>query len=65
MPLRKIRNPYNFERCRSCKHNYISHTDFAHNKSACQYAVNGNCKCKEFLPQDNLAFLEYKYDKRK
>jgi hypothetical protein len=65
MPLRKIRNPRNFDRCRVCNHSYLSHTDFKNIPSKCQYIVDGNCKCVEFLPQDNLEFLEYKYAKRK
>jgi len=63
MPLRRIKNPRSFEKCRSCKHSYISHTDIEHNPSLCQNVVAGNCRCPEFLPQDNLAFLEYKYVK--
>jgi hypothetical protein len=65
MPLRKIRNPKSFDKCRTCKHSYVSHTDIIHNPSVCQYVVNGSCRCKEFLPKDNLEFLEYKYAKRK
>lgn len=61
MPLRKIKNPRNFEKCRACEHSYISHTDIAHNPSVCGYVVNGPCRCSEFIPKDNLEFLEYKY----
>lgn len=63
--LRRIKNPKSFEKCRVCKHSYISHTDFSHQPSNCQYAVHGSCKCTEFFPSDNLEFLEYKYAKRK
>lgn len=64
MPLRKIRNPRSFDKCRSCKHSYISHTGIAYKPSTCQYMVNGNCKCPEFLPEDNLEFLEYKVSRK-
>jgi hypothetical protein len=53
--------PSGFERCRVCKHSYISHLDFEHKFSKCQYIVNGACSCEEFFPTDNLKFLEYKY----
>jgi len=62
MPLRKIKNPKNFETCRSCSHYYLSHTDVLHVPSVCGYIVNGPCRCIEFLPTDNLQFLEYKYE---
>lgn len=65
MPIRKIRNPKNFNKCRVCKHSFISHTDFNHKPSTCQNIINGTCRCVEFLPSDNLEFLEYKYGKRK
>jgi hypothetical protein len=65
MPLRRIKNLYNFEKCRTCLHFYISHTDVKYNASACQNIVDGNCSCVEFLPQDNLEFLEYKYGRSK
>jgi hypothetical protein len=61
MPLRRIRNTRSFEKCRTCGHFYLSHTDVEHDPSRCQNLVNGNCRCVEFLPQDNLEFLEYKY----
>ena len=64
MPLRKIKNPKSFEKCRTCNHSYISHTDIAHVPSTCQYVIGGSCRCIEFLPQDNLEFLEYKYAKQ-
>ena len=65
MPIRKIINPKSFEKCRTCKHSYISHTDFKHEPINCQNVVHGSCRCIEFLPQDNLKFLEYKYAKQK
>ena len=64
MPLHRIKNPKNFEKCRTCNHSYISHTDIVHNPSICQYIVNGTCGCMEYLPQDNLEFLEYECVKR-
>jgi len=65
MPLRRIKNPKSFEKCRTCKHSYISHTDIIHNPSRCQNIINGSCRCIGFLPADNLEFLEYKYGNRK
>jgi len=62
---RRIKNPNSFEKCRVCKHQYMSHTDFSHKPSKCQFVVQGGCSCTEFFPSDNLEFLEYKYVKRK
>lgn len=64
MPLRKIRNPRSFDTCRSCKHSYISHTDFNNQNCLCQYVIDGACQCLEYLPEDNLEFLEYKYGRK-
>jgi len=65
MPLRRICNPRSFDKCRTCQHSFISHTTADHKPCACQFLVYGSCRCVEFLPQDNLEFLEYKYAKRK
>jgi hypothetical protein len=66
MPPRTIKNPKSFEKCRTCTHSYISHSDLEHIPSLCQNVINGSCRCLEFLPQDNLEFLEVlsikKYD---
>lgn len=64
MPIRKIKNPRSFSLCRTCRHYYLSHTDIGHEPSFCHNIIR-SCKCKEFLPEDNLEFLEYKYGKRK
>ena len=64
MPIRKIKNPRNFDRCRSCKHSYISHTDFDHKPARCQNIIDGSCRCTEFEPKDNLEFLEWKYGRK-
>jgi len=61
---RKIKNPFNFSSCRVCSHYYLSHTDEDFNLSYCRNLVD-RCKCKEFLPKDNLEYLEYEYGKRK
>ena len=63
MPIRKIRNAKSFDKCRACNHSYISHTDFNRQNCLCQYVVDGNCRCLEFLPSDNLEFLEMRYGK--
>lgn len=62
--IRKIRNPRSFEKCRSCGHYYISHTDYNHKSSFCHSVVNKECQCKEWLPTNNLEFLEWKYDRQ-
>lgn len=64
MPSRKIKDPYNFNLCRSCKHYYLSHTDEDFALSFCHNLAD-RCKCKEFLPKDNLEFLEQMYEKHK
>ena len=64
MPLRKIRNPKSFDKCRSCQHSYLSHTDLNSQNCLCQYVVDGACQCPEYLPEDNLEFLEYKYGRK-
>lgn len=67
MPIRKIKNIRSFDLCRNCEHYYLSHTDWNKNPGKCVYMEFKNftliCKCIEFLPQDNLKFLEYLYDK--
>lgn len=70
MSLRKIKNIRNFELCRSCNHFFLSHTTIYNHPSHCHILIdpdfkNRPCKCSEFLPKDNLKFLEYKYDKNK
>lgn len=71
MPLRKIRNPYNFEKCRWCDHYFLSHTDMPDGNRFCEWAEGiyspnrTKCECKDFAPKDNLEFLEYKYAKGK
>lgn len=70
MPLRKIRNPRSFERCRTCQHGYISHTEFdSLTLSKCHYFFDklhkyNPCLCEEFLPEDNLEYLEWEVAKR-
>ena len=71
MPLRHIRNPRSFEKCIMCAHGYISHTEFdSLTPSKCHNLVDKlrsykPCNCKEFLPEDNLEFLEHEYAKRR
>lgn len=68
MPIRKIRNPYNFEKCRWCDHYFLSHTSMPDGNRFCEWAEGiytpnrSKCECKDFAPQDNLEFLEYKYE---
>jgi hypothetical protein len=63
MSLRKIKNFKSFEKCRTCSHSYISHTDYTNQPYRCQNMVSKVCKCEEFLSKDNLEFLEQMYDK--
>ena len=65
MPVRKIRSINSFEKCRTCDHSFISHTDYKKQPCSCQNIVQGICKCKEFFSKDNLEFLEQKYAKIK
>lgn len=70
MPLRRISNPYNFEKCRSCNHYFISHTEMSDGNRFCEWAEGiyfanrSKCTCKDFAPIDNLEYLEWKYVKR-
>jgi len=58
---RKQGRIFNFERCRTCNHYFISHT------SKCVYCFDNAelklCGCEEFSPSDNIDFLEYEYGK--
>ena len=51
--------------CRDCKHIRLSHVEGSH----C-IAANGNqeqfglCQCKEFVPEDNLDYIEWLAKKR-
>lgn len=57
-------------RCRNCNHIKMIHSFLNCNKSNCiDYKVDvagksKRCKCKEYLPKDNLEFLEYKLDEK-
>lgn len=52
--------------CRKCKHMRLSHIE-----SGRCIAANGNteqltsCGCKEFMPEDNLDYIEWLAKKRK
>lgn len=65
---KRIRDPRNFEKCRTCDHYSLSHTDERYLKSYCHMVYDevqkhNPCRCSEFLPKDNLEFLEYLYEK--
>jgi hypothetical protein len=68
MPIRRIKNIFNFELCRNCEHYFLSHTDVDKKPGKCIYMAFKNftlaCKCAEFLPKENLKYLEYLYDKQ-
>lgn len=67
MPLRKIKNPRSFEKCRTCNHYFISHQTSLDGAIYCQWMYSSyqphHCDCKDFAPKDNLEFLEYEYGK--
>jgi hypothetical protein len=63
MPLRKIKNPKSFDLCRTCSHYYLSHTDIEHKPSFCHTTVD-RCKCQEYVPKENLEYLEWKYERK-
>lgn len=65
MPIRRIKNPYNFSLCRTCEHHYISHETILAENQFCRWNFTKACKCKEFLPKDNLEFLAHMYAKIK
>lgn len=68
MPIRKIKNPYNFEKCRWCSHYFISHTSMLDGTNFCEWGNSAfrstKCDCKDFAPEDNLDYLEYLYNKK-
>jgi hypothetical protein len=54
--------------CRICGHAKMTHSLIQNRCIDCTLNVKGKhsqCKCKKFLPTDNLEFLEYKYDEKK
>jgi len=69
MPLRKIKNPYNFQKCRTCDHYFLSHTSMPDETIFCEWGNSSykptRCYCRDFVPKDNLEFLEWKLDKKR
>ena len=65
--MRNIKNPHNFSPCRICTHPYLSHTTDTWQLSKCQNLVHNDrfdpCQCDEFVPKENLEYLEWKYEK--
>jgi hypothetical protein len=65
-------NGYAFiEECRNCKHNNAWHVNGHNNEiivpcghSKSWHGKDGNCECENFVPTDNLKYLEYILDKR-
>jgi hypothetical protein len=59
--------------CRNCNHPKMTHSFLGMFKGIgkcvdAKVTANGTynqCYCKEFLPKDNLEYLEYKYDKKR
>ena len=55
------------EKCRECKHARYIH-GMAHNGGPCSdrflSSVKSVCKCIEFVPSDNLEYVEYLAKKR-
>ena len=68
---------YNSEFCRKCSHNRDSHLryiDFDIEEKPIQHVCYGNeyeysgafmqrCRCPEYIPKDNIEYLEYLVEK--
>lgn len=66
MPIRKIRDPFNFSRCRFCNHYFLAHSSKLGTNKHCEWKdfdLIERCKCKGFAPVENLEFLEWEYGK--
>lgn len=53
--------------CRTCSHAKIAHSGTDKYCLDVALTVDGHihlCSCKEYIPKENLAFLEYKYGKK-
>jgi hypothetical protein len=56
--------------CRICGHFYMYHFNtgasvrLLPNNGQCDPLTDHGCDCKEFIPEDNLEYLEYLYDKK-
>lgn len=53
--------------CRFCDHHYICHILSAYDMPDCEWTEGKcnytDCKCTEYGSEDNLKFLEEKYDR--
>lgn len=46
--------------CRTCTHNIVAHYQMLGKQNKPPYPCReGRCKCIEYLPTDNLEYLEY------
>jgi len=56
-------NNFSFKKCRECNHGHIE------GQSGCMDSIGfmvtfAKCNCKEYVPSDNLEYLEYLYNKK-
>lgn len=59
-----------FSNCRTCKHSRFLHEGLSSKHFCLDSIITQNhevqwCKCKEFIPADNLDYLEWKYTQKK
>lgn len=52
------------DNCRECGHFRFLHTDTTGSKGKvfsqmCAPQTDGGCDCKEYVPEDNLGYIEY------
>lgn len=52
-----------FKRCRNCQHPLVAHLGGLPNDSKvlvgqCNYVESGFCMCQEYMPPDNLDYIE-------
>lgn len=55
-------------KCRTCSHVRMTHSGIEKCCLDVTLTVKGKpllCLCKEYIPQENLEYLEYKYGKKK
>jgi hypothetical protein len=53
-------------KCRICHHSYhVANCTIAYYEFGDDSEPTYKCTCKEYLPSDNLEYLEWKYDQRR
>lgn len=60
-----IKVKWDFKKCRFCSHVHISGQTGCIEQDACNNIIFvSTCQCQEYVPQDNLEYLEYLYNKK-